>query len=76
MAPKRRSYWWSGAAFAGVGLAGVLAGALTMSLLTRGGTAPAPRESSYLNAMNTSFGGAGSDWSEPGNTPGADGSDE
>jgi len=76
IAPKHRSYWWSGAAFAGVGLAGALAGALTMSLLTLGGTAPAPHESSYLNTMNTSFGGPGSDWSEPGNTPGAEGSDE
>src|SRR6516164_1960260 len=70
---KRRSYWWSGAAFAGVGLAGALAGALTMSLLMPGGTTSAPHENSYLN---TSFGGSGSDWSEPGAVPGAEGSDE
>ena len=75
-AARRRSFWWSGAAFAGVGLAGALAGALTMSLLMPGGTTSAPHENSYLNTMNTSFGGSGSDWSEPGAVPGAEGSDE
>jgi hypothetical protein len=58
---RRRRFWWSGAAFAGVGLAGALAGALTMSLLLLGGTTSAPHESSYLS---TSFGGSSADWSD------------
>lgn len=63
VAPKRRGFWWSGAAFAGVGLAGALAGALTISLMMLGGTTAAPHESSYLS---TGFGGSSADWSEPG----------
>lgn len=72
-AAKRRSFWWSGAAFAGVGLAGALAGALTISLVVFGGTAPAASHETYLS---TSFGGTGSDWSESNLSPGTEGSDE
>lgn len=35
---RRRRFWWSGAAFAGVGLAGALAGALAMSIMLTGNT--------------------------------------
>jgi len=64
---NRRRFWWSGAAFAGVGLAGALAGALAMSLMLPGNPAPAAygtfeaHESSYLG---TSFGGSGADWGD------------
>ena len=63
VAAKRRRFWRSSAAFAGVGLAGALAGALTMSLVMLGTTTPAPHESSYLS---TGFGGSSADWGEPG----------
>jgi hypothetical protein len=68
-APKRR-LWWSGAAFAGAGLAGALAGALVMSFLVLGGTPPASHgsydayethESGYLS---TGFGGSSDDGSD------------
>ncbi|WP_233887720.1 hypothetical protein [Paraburkholderia flagellata] len=72
-AAKRRSFWWSGAAFAGVGLAGALAGALTISFVVLGGTTPAAPHETYLS---TSFGGTSSDWSESTLNPGAEGSDE
>ncbi|MBB2926177.1 hypothetical protein [Paraburkholderia silvatlantica] len=72
-AAKRRSFWWSGAAFAGVGLAGALAGALTISFVVLGGTTPAAPHETYLS---TSFGGTSSDWSESNLNPGAAGSDE
>ncbi|QGZ58539.1 hypothetical protein [Paraburkholderia acidiphila] len=72
-AAKRRSFWWSGAAFAGVGLAGALAGALTISLVVLGGPTPAAPHETYLS---TSFGGTSSDWSESTLNPGAEGSDE
>lgn len=72
-AAKRRSFWWSGAAFAGVGLAGALAGALTISFVVLGGTTPAAPHETWLS---TSFGGTSSDWSESNLNPGADGSDE
>ncbi|WP_321924762.1 hypothetical protein [Paraburkholderia guartelaensis] len=72
-AAKRRSFWWSGAAFAGVGLAGALAGALTISFVVLGGTPPTAPHETYLS---TSFGGTSSDWSETNLNPGAEGSDE
>lgn len=72
-AAKRRRFWWSGAAFAGVGLAGALAGALTISLVVLGGTTPAAPHETWLT---TSFGGTSSDWSESNLNPGAGGSDE
>ncbi|MCP3710183.1 hypothetical protein M3I54_24990 [Paraburkholderia sp. CNPSo 3274] len=72
-AAKRRSFWWSGAAFAGVGLAGALAGALTISFVVLGGTTPAAPHETWLS---TSFGGTSSDWSESNLNAGAEGSDE
>ncbi|RAR48189.1 hypothetical protein C7401_1535 [Paraburkholderia unamae] len=72
-AAKRREFWWSGAAFAGAGLAGALAGALVMSLLLLGGAASAPHESSYLG---TSFGGSSADWNADSNTAATDWSEE
>ncbi|WP_322034111.1 hypothetical protein [Paraburkholderia sp. J76] len=72
---KRRSrrLWWSGAAFAGVGLAGALAGALTISAVVLGGTTSPAAHESYLG---TSFGGTSADWSESNLNPGAEGGDE
>ncbi|WP_322045867.1 hypothetical protein [Paraburkholderia sp. J67] len=74
---KRKRFWWSGAAFAGVGLAGALAGALTMSIMLLGNAPPggygeqqdtlhetlhdAAHESSYLG---TGFGGSSADWGD------------
>ncbi|HEP6432083.1 TPA: hypothetical protein VDB83_006429, partial [Burkholderia cenocepacia] len=51
-----------GAAFAGVGLAGALAGAVAVSMLMLGSASPAQHEPGYLT---TTFGG-----------PSVDGSDE
>ncbi|REG49702.1 hypothetical protein B0G80_6101 [Paraburkholderia sp. BL6669N2] len=62
-APRRR-LWWSGAAVAGVGLLGGVAGALAVSffVLTETGVqAPLAHESSYLTS---SFGGSSADWSD------------
>jgi hypothetical protein len=65
---KRRLFWWSGAAFAGAGLAGALAGALTMSLLLLGNPEPAASHGGHETAhespswMSTSFGGSIDDW--------------
>ncbi|WP_027794065.1 hypothetical protein [Paraburkholderia acidipaludis] len=64
--PKRR-LWWSGAAFAGAGLAGALAGALVMSFFVLGSAPHASydaydaHDSSYLG---TGFGGSSADWSD------------
>lgn len=63
VAPRRR-LWWSGAAVAGVGLLGGVAGALAVSffVLTETGVqAPLAHESSYLTS---SFGGSSADWSD------------
>jgi hypothetical protein len=58
---SRRWVWWSGAAFAGVGIAGGLAGALAVSFFVVTGSVPPPEhESSFLT---TSFGGSAADWS-------------
>jgi hypothetical protein len=58
---NRRWVWWSGAAFAGIGLAGGLAGALAVSFFVVTGSVPPPEhESSFLT---TSFGGSSADWS-------------
>ncbi|BCG00891.1 hypothetical protein PPGU19_054590 [Paraburkholderia sp. PGU19] len=57
----RAGWWWSGAAFAGVGLIGGLAGAFAVSFfLVTGNPSPGP-ESSYLT---TGFGGTAADWSD------------
>ncbi|MGR3906440.1 hypothetical protein Q3A80_05295 [Burkholderia sp. SR8] len=58
----RRTVWWSGAAFAGVGLAGALAGAVAVSMLMLGSAPIAQHEPGYLT---TTFGG-----------PSVDGGDE
>jgi hypothetical protein len=67
LAPRRASrwalagggFWWPGAAFAGAGLAGGLAGALAVSLLLLG-AASGQHDSA---TMTTGFGLPGSDWS-------------
>ncbi|ADG17837.1 hypothetical protein [Paraburkholderia atlantica] len=64
-APARRPtarwrFWWSGAAVAGVGLLGGVAGALAVSFFLLTENAPAVHESSYLTS---SFGGSSADWS-------------
>ncbi|HWT35643.1 MAG TPA: hypothetical protein VN289_05140 [Paraburkholderia sp.] len=57
---RRAGWWWSGAAFAGVGLIGGVAGAFAVSFfLVTGSPSPGP-ESSYLT---TGFGGSAADWS-------------
>jgi hypothetical protein len=59
-AVPRRRLWWSGAAVAGVGLLGGVAGALAVSFFVL--TAPASmNDSSYLTS---SFGGSSADWSD------------
>ncbi|WP_168790722.1 hypothetical protein [Paraburkholderia aromaticivorans] len=63
-APPRRRLWWSGAAVAGVGLLGGVAGAFAVSffvLTETGPQAPLTHESSYLTS---SFGGSSADWSD------------
>jgi hypothetical protein len=58
---RRAGWWWSGAAVAGVGLIGGLAGAFAVSFfLVTGNPSPGP-ESSYLT---TGFGGTAADWSD------------
>ncbi|MEM5299575.1 hypothetical protein VSR82_35350 [Burkholderia sp. JPY481] len=64
-APARRPaarwrFWWSGAAVAGVGLLGGVAGALAVSFFVLTENAPVVHESSYLTS---SFGGSSADWS-------------
>ncbi|CAB3741823.1 hypothetical protein LMG24238_06821 [Paraburkholderia sediminicola] len=56
----RRKLWWSGAAVAGVGVLGGVAGALAVSFFVLTGTVPQVHESSYLTS---SFGGSSADWS-------------
>ncbi|MFM0608154.1 hypothetical protein PQR05_26840 [Paraburkholderia sediminicola] len=58
-APRRR-LWWSGAAVAGVGLLGGVAGAFAVSFFVLTGAVPQAHESSYLTS---SFGGSSADWS-------------
>ncbi|WP_431019574.1 hypothetical protein ACQ4K0_30005 [Burkholderia cepacia] len=57
---RRGTVWWSGAAFAGVGLAGALAGAVAVSMLMLGSVPPA-HDQGYLT---TTFGGPSVDWSD------------
>ncbi|CAE6823573.1 hypothetical protein [Paraburkholderia nemoris] len=56
----RRKLWWSGAAVAGVGVLGGVAGAFAVSFFVLTGTVPPVHESSYLTS---SFGGSSADWS-------------
>lgn len=60
-ARRRGKVWWSGAAFAGVGLAGALAGAVAVSMLMLGGAPMSQHEPGYLT---TTFGGPSVDWSD------------
>ncbi|MGF6243558.1 MULTISPECIES: hypothetical protein [Paraburkholderia] len=66
-APARRPVkhrgrlWWQGAAFAGIGLAGGLAGAFAVSFFVLTGTPPQGHESSSY--MTSSFDGSTADWS-------------
>jgi hypothetical protein len=57
---RRAGLLWSGAAFAGIGLIGGLAGAFAMSFFLVTGTPSPGLESSYLT---TGFGGTAADWS-------------
>jgi hypothetical protein len=57
---RRGGWWWSGAAFAGVGVIGGLAGAFAVSFFLVTGTPSPGPESSYLT---TGFGGTAADWS-------------
>jgi hypothetical protein len=64
-APSRRPaarwrLWWSGAAVAGVGLLGGVAGAFAVSFFVLTENAPISHDSSYLTS---SFGGTTADWS-------------
>jgi hypothetical protein len=56
----RRRLWWSGAAVAGVGLLGGVAGAFAVSFFVLTESVPLVHESSYLTS---SFGGTTADWS-------------
>lgn len=59
-ARQRARLWWQGAAFAGIGLAGGLAGAFAVSFFVLTGTPPAAHDASYLTS---SFDGSTADWS-------------
>lgn len=61
--PKRR-LWWSGAAVAGIGLLGGVAGALAVSFFVVSGSVQDLHDSSYLTSMTSSFGGTSADWSD------------
>jgi hypothetical protein len=63
-AAARRRLWWSGAAVAGVGLLGGVAGAFAMSFFVLTETVPPIHESSYESSyLTSSFGGTSADWS-------------
>jgi hypothetical protein len=57
---SQRRLWWSGAAVAGVGLLGGLAGALAVSFFVVTETVPPLHDASYLTS---GFGGSAADWS-------------
>ncbi|HEY2020653.1 hypothetical protein [Paraburkholderia sp.] len=57
---QRVRLWWQGVAFAGIGLAGGLAGAFAVSFFVMAGTPPAGHEASYTTS---SFDGSTADWS-------------
>jgi hypothetical protein len=63
LSPWRRArVWWSGAVFAGVGVAGGFVGAFAMSLYMM--TAAAPPIQHEAPWLDTAFGNPVSDWSE------------
>lgn len=57
---QRVRLWWQGAAFAGIGLAGGLAGGFAVSFFVLTGTPPPAHEVSYTTS---SFDGSTADWS-------------
>jgi hypothetical protein len=57
---QRARFWWQGAAFAGIGLAGGLVGAFAVSFFVLTGTPAAVHDASYLTS---SFDGSTADWS-------------
>ncbi|WP_114809070.1 hypothetical protein [Paraburkholderia kururiensis] len=57
---QRSPLWWSGAAIAGVGLAGGLAGAFAVSFFLVTGE---PLHEASVPSITTSFGGSSADWS-------------
>ena len=60
-AKPRGRLWWQGAAFAGIGLAGGLAGAFAVSFFVVTGTPTQAHDSSSY--MTSSFDGSSADWS-------------
>jgi hypothetical protein len=58
---KRGRFWWQGAAFAGIGLAGGVAGAFAVSFFVLTGTPPSAHDSSSY--LTSSFDGSSADWS-------------
>jgi hypothetical protein len=59
----RRRLWWSGAAVAGVGLLGGVAGALAVSFFVLTETVPPLHDSYDSSYLTSSFGGTSADWS-------------
>jgi hypothetical protein len=57
---SRAGWWWSGAAFAGIGLVGGLAGAFAVSFFLLTATPPGVSDAAFLT---TGFGGVAADWS-------------
>ncbi|MGE8159949.1 hypothetical protein ACQKRQ_07295 [Paraburkholderia sp. NPDC080076] len=62
-APRRR-LWWSGAAVAGVGLLGGVAGAFAVSFFVLTGTGPQASQAHESSYLTSSFGGSSADWSD------------
>jgi hypothetical protein len=63
VAPRRR-LWWSGAAVAGVGLLGGVAGAFAVSFFVLTGTGPQASQAHESSYLTSSFGGSSADWSD------------
>ncbi|WP_144151592.1 hypothetical protein [Paraburkholderia sp. BCC1885] len=59
--PHRARLWWRGAAFAGIGLAGGVAGAFAMSFFILTGAPTQGHES--VSYLTSSFDGSNADWS-------------
>lgn len=63
VAPRRR-LWWSGAAVAGVGLLGGVAGAFAVSFFVLTGAGPQTPQAHESSYLTSSFGGSSADWSD------------
>ncbi|MGF6572901.1 hypothetical protein ABH945_005022 [Paraburkholderia sp. GAS333] len=59
----RRRLWWSGAAVAGVGLLGGVAGAFAVSFFVLTETVPPIHDAYESSYLTSSFGGTSADWS-------------